>query len=98
MNNPQYTQAVVALANKLRTSGVIIPIVRVLGITVNLTELPSWTEYQGARDRHNCGKTKKQLRRLFVPSLNRRYGREFLKAQVKLQQEFLDVVMNNGNR
>lgn len=93
MNNLQYSQAVGALAEKMRAPGVMIPIIDTLGITVNLTELSSWTEYQKASNHHNCGKVKKQLRRLFRPSLNRRYGREFIGAQVKLQQEFLDTVM-----
>lgn len=86
-----FAQAVDALADATRGNKTIADM---LGVTVNLTELPSWTEYQGARDRHNCGKTKKQLRRLFVPLLNLRYGREFIEAQIKLQHEFIDVVMN----
>ena len=89
-----YAQAVDAFTNSIRVGHVRKAIISGLGVSVRISELPSWSEYREARDRHYCGKTRKQLRRIFRPSLNRRYGREFIDAQVKLQHEFLDVVMN----
>ena len=95
MNAKEYASAVDALAHAIRP-GVWLPVVEAIGIKVNLTKLPCWAEYQKASKRHNCGKTKKQLRSFFRPSLNRRYGREFIAAQAKLQDEFLGVVLERG--
>lgn len=91
-----YTTAVDALAAAVNKPGVWLPVVNMVGITINLTKLPCWKEYQRARDRHNCGPFKKRLRRTFCPSLARRYGREFVEAQGKLQGEFLAAVIDGG--
>ncbi len=95
MNIANHAAIVDALANTIRP-GVWLPIVKAVGVEINLTELTCWREYQIASDRRNCGTFKKRLRRFFFPSLHRRYDREFIAAQVKLQDEFLNVVLERG--
>lgn len=95
MNVIEHATAVDALARQINKPGVCLPIVNAIGITVNLAALPCWPEYQRARNRHHCGKFKKTMRQFFFPSFNRRIGREFIAAQAKLQNEFINALIEH---
>jgi len=94
MDARSYASAVDALANAVRAESEMVDLH--IGITVNIRNLPSWSVYWAARNRFYCGKIKRALRRCFRPHLHRQYGSEYINAQVILQQEFLDEVVNRA--
>lgn len=92
MEHPDYASAVDALAEGVREGTR--RIIDCLGIRVNLADLESWGEYEHLRRKMHGGFTGTRLYRLLFPRRYRRLYRTYIDAQLRVQQEFLNKVLD----
>ena len=94
MSVQRFSKAADALAEAIRNDN---PLFDNLGITIDISQLKTWDKYCDIRDKFHCHSIRRFFRRWLMPSRHRELGRQFIEAQVELQQEFMNTVMINDD-